>query len=511
MFILRNYQKKLISDLKQSLMSGNHNVVVQSPAGSGKTVTMAAIAKGATDKHNDVLFIIHRREIVEQVKQTFKAYGVDMTLCYVGMVQTVTRRLEKLDKPQLILVDECHHALAKSYTRIFEYFEQANVVGFTATPIRLSGQGLSKVFDDLILGPQIDWLIDNNFLAPYEYYSVKLIDDKKLKKNSTGDFSSKSMDSASKNIIYGDVIKTYKRVASNTKTIVYTHNVESSKKVSDEFNKAGYSSLQVDGKTPKKLREQAMNDFKTGKVKILVNAELYGEGVDVPDCQTVIMLRPTESLSLFIQQSMRCMRYRPNKTATIIDHVANYSRFGLPDQPREWSLEDWKEQSKVRISTCEFCYATFNTSDWVDVVDEEGRKRRKCPECGELAVLEEKDPNRSKELDKSVELIDINSNTIQALKLMDFASRNPYKSKSIVNIFKILNAQKELGTREIKYPLQRTLHIRMDQLHGEIPMKELEKLSDVSKVPMNSIQISYRTAFRKHNFKNERDGITLRF
>ena len=121
-FVLRDYQKKLISDLKHSMVSGNKNVVVQSPAGSGKTVTMAAIAKGATDKHNDVLFIVHRREIVEQVKQTFKAYGVDMTLCYVGMVQTVTRRLERLDKPQLILVDECHHALAKSYTRIFEYF-----------------------------------------------------------------------------------------------------------------------------------------------------------------------------------------------------------------------------------------------------------------------------------------------------------------------------------------------------------------------------------------------------
>ena len=377
MFILRNYQKKLISDLKQSLMSGNHNVVVQSPAGSGKTVTMAAIAKGATDKHNDVLFIIHRREIVEQVKQTFKAYGVDLTLCYVGMVQTVTRRLEKLDKPQLILVDECHHALAKSYTRIFEYFEQANVVGFTATPIRLSGQGLSKVFDDLILGPQIDWLIDNNFLAPYEYYSVKLIDDKKLKKNSTGDFSSKSMDSASKNIIYGDVIKTYKRVASNTKTIVYTHNVESSKKVSDEFNKAGYSSLQVDGKTPKKLREQAMNDFKTGKVKILVNAELYGEGVDVPDCQTVIMLRPTESLSLFIQQSMRCMRYRPNKTATIIDHVANYSRFGLPDSKRYWTLKDRNKTRKksntdsIAIKQCPKCFFVMKGSPSI------------CPNCGE--------------------------------------------------------------------------------------------------------------------------------
>jgi len=345
-FILRGYQKKLITDLKKSLMAGNHNVVVQSPAGSGKTVTMAAIAKSATDKHNNVLFIVHRREIVEQVKKTFKAYGVDMSLCYVGMVQTVKSRLEKLDTPKIILVDESHHSLAKSYKSIFKCFKSANVIGFTATPIRLSGQGLSDVFDDLILGPSIEWLISNHFLAPYKYYSVKLIDDKKLKHNSTGDFSSSSMNEASKNIIYGDVIKEYKRIADNTKTIIYTHNVESSKQVAKEFNKSGYKALQVDGNTPKKQRKQAMYDFRSGKVQILVNAELYGEGVDVPDCQTVIMLRPTESLSLFIQQSMRCMRYQPSKQATIIDHVTNYARFGLPDSEHNWSLQGISKSKK---------------------------------------------------------------------------------------------------------------------------------------------------------------------
>lgn len=431
MFILRNYQKKLISNLKQSLLSGNHNVVVQSPAGSGKTVTMAAIAKSATDKHNNVLFIVHRREIVEQVKQTFKAYGVDMALCYVGMVQTVTRRLEKLDKPQLILVDECHHALAKSYTRIFEYFEQANVVGFTATPIRLSGQGLSKVFDDLILGPQIDWLIDNNFLAPYEYYSVKLIDDKKLKKNSTGDFSSKSMDSASKNIIYGDVIKTYKRVASNTKTIIYTHNVESSIKVAKEFNEAGFKALQVDGKTPKDKRKQAMDDFRSDKITILVNAELYGEGVDVPDCQTVVMLRPTESLSLFIQQSMRCMRYKPNKKATIIDHVANYTRFGLPDTPRTWSLEGRDKKKKasgsdVPIRTCPHCFAVISAA------------YSTCPICG-YEIGADKSELKS---DKSAKMEKINKTEFKTdYSNVKYGRMNPKDAKSPEEMYKIAKAK----------------------------------------------------------------------
>jgi len=393
MFVLRDYQKKLITDLKHSLLAGNHNVVVQSPAGSGKTVTMAAIAKSATDKGNIVLFIVHRREIVEQVEQTFKSYGVNMTLCCVGMVQTVTRRLKGLEVPQLILVDECHHSLAKSYTRIFEYFKNANVVGFTATPVRLSGQGLSKVFDDLILGPRIDWLIDNHYLAPYEYYSVKLIDDNKLKRNSTGDFSSSSMNEASKNIIYGDVIKEYKRIANGTKAIVYTYSVKSSIKVAAEFNQAGYKALQVDGNTAKEKREQAMNDFRSGKVQILVNAELYGEGVDVPDCQTVIMLRPTESLSLFIQQSMRCMRYKPNKKATIIDHVANYTRFGLPDTPRTWSLKGRKKKSSassggIAIRTCPHCFAVISAAYSI------------CPICGQEIGVE----NKELKVDKTVKV-----------------------------------------------------------------------------------------------------------
>jgi len=432
MFVLRDYQKKLITDLKHSLLAGNHNVVVQSPAGSGKTVTMAAIAKGATDKGNIVLFIVHRREIVEQVEQTFKSYGVNMTLCCVGMVQTVTRRLKGLEVPQLILVDECHHALAKTYTRIFEYFKDANVVGFTATPIRLSGQGLSKVFDDLILGPQIDWLIDNHFLAPYNYYSVKLIDDNKLKKNSTGDFSSKSMNEASKNIIYGDVIKEYKRIASGTKTIVYAHSVESSIRVANEFNQAGYKALQVDGKTSKDKREQAMNDFRSGNIQILVNAELYGEGVDVPDCQTVIMLRPTESLSLFIQQSMRCMRYKPSKTATIIDHVANYKRFGLPDTPRTWSLEgrDKKHSSStsdVPIKTCPHCFAVISAAYSI------------CPICGvEIGTEEHK-----MKVDKSVkvEKIDKSFKFKTDYEQVRYSQMDPKDATSFRDLQKIAKAR----------------------------------------------------------------------
>lgn len=339
---------------------------------------MAEIAKSATDKGNRVLFVVHRQEIIQQVTLTFDNWGVNMSLCDIGMIQTVTRRIAKMKTPQLILCDEAHHSLATSYKRVFRHFENATLVGFTATPVRLSGKGLGDVYDDLIIGPQIDWLINNHFLAPFDYYAPTLIDVEKLKRTSTGDYSNKSMDDAVKiRAVFGDVLKTYRTVADGTKTIVYAHNVQASIDIANAFNCAGYHAQQVDGKTPAEKRKEAMVNFRSGKTQILVNAELYGEGVDVPDCQTVIMLRPTDSLTLFIQQSMRGMRYRPNKRAIIIDHVANVYRFGLPDADREWSLKDRPKQGKHRgksdgpaIKSCPKCYGIVPA------------QVKQCPLCG---------------------------------------------------------------------------------------------------------------------------------
>lgn len=374
---IRDYQKKLINGLRNSMASGHKNIMVQSPAGSGKSITMAEIAKRITQHEMNVLFVVHRRELVKQIKSTFVSWGVNMNFCEIYMVQTATRRLEKLIRPEYIFVDEAHHSLAKTYKRIFDYFPAAHVIGFTATPIRMSGKGFKEVYDDLIIGPKISWLIKNHYLAPYTYYSVNLIDQKQLKRSSTGDYTRQSMENAGKNIIYGDVINAYKKLANNSKAIIYSYSVQSCKQVAEEFNKNHISAQEVDGKTDKDTRKKAMQDFRTEKIKVLVNAELYGEGVDVPDCQTVIMLRPTQSLSLFIQQSMRCMRYKPSKKAIIIDQVANYTRFGLPDFDRDWTLEDRAKHPQREggsdgpaIKTCPECFGVILAS------------YHECPLCG---------------------------------------------------------------------------------------------------------------------------------
>lgn len=378
MIQLRDYQNELIKGIYQSMSKGNTKIMVVSPAGSGKSVTMSEIARRATDKGNRVLFIVHRRELVNQIKATFAANDVDMDLCHVGMVQTVSNRIKrgKEPTPSIILVDEAHHSMAKTYLNIFESFNDAYVLAFTATPWRMSGRGFTDIFQDLIVGKTVQWLIDNNRLAPFKYYSVNLMDNDKLKKNSTGDFSDASITLSMEPQIYGDVIKNYKKFADGQKTIVYTHNVQSSKEVAEKFISNGYAAKQVDGKTPKVEREKAMELFRSGDITILVNAELYGEGVDVPDCECVILLRPTMSLTLFIQQTMRSMRYQPNKLATIIDHVGNYRRHGLPNTEHDWNVHFKGERKKskdndaIPIKECPECYSVIESSYSV------------CPACG---------------------------------------------------------------------------------------------------------------------------------
>lgn len=397
-FTLRDYQLELVEGVQRSMLKGNKKILVQSAAGSGKSVTMAEIARLATEKGNRILLAVHRRELVDQLKSTFYANGVDPKLSHIGMVQTITNRLDTLETPDIIFFDEAHHALAKTYKRIIEHFSQSYVYGFTATPVRTNGAGMGEVFDDLIIGKSVQWLIDNHRLAPYKYYSVDLTNHDKLKLSSTRDFTYDSISESLGKAIFGDVIETYEKLAKGEKTIVYTHNVQTSKDVAQAFNQAGYSAKQVDGKTSKTEREKAMEDFRSGKITLLTNADIYGEGVDVPDATTVILLRPTMSLSLHIQQSMRPMRYQPNKVAKIIDHVGNVYRHGLPDTEHQWTLES-KEKRKKDVSsddvpsltTCPFCFGILKSGT------------NPCTLCGEEIETEAAE---LEQLDGEIEEID---------------------------------------------------------------------------------------------------------
>lgn len=371
MMELRDYQNDLIDRLFKAYTDGFKAPCIVLPCGGGKSVIVAAVAKHFTDKHKRVLFLVHRKELCEQITSTFVRAGVDLYYCKIAMVQTVSRRLMQELVPDLIITDENHHALADTYRKIYNHFPDAKRLGVTATPLRTNGAGLADVNDILIEGVNVKWLIENNFLSPYDYYAPDIKTPKFRVRH--GDFDqSQVANFFRKNVrkIYGDVLSHYKRLANNKQAICYLPTVDVSKLTAAQFVSSGIPAAHIDGETPKAERDRIITDFRNGDIKILCNVDIISEGFDVPDCECVILLRPTKSLVLFIQQSMRCMRYKPGKRAIIIDHVNNIDRHGFPDAEREWSLDGIKkEKGEMPLKTCPVCFAAVAAST------------RKCPHC----------------------------------------------------------------------------------------------------------------------------------
>lgn len=418
-FNLHNYQRNLVDKARQAFSEGYKAPCIVAPCGAGKSVMISEIARLTTEKGNRVLFLVHRKELIEQIENSFRINAVNLDLVQFGMVQTIVRRLDKTERPQLIITDESHHGLAKSYRNIYEYFNDALRLSFTATPIRLNGEGLGDVNDILLEEVNAEWLIENGFLSPYKYYAPKLIEEDYLKLSSMKEFTSKSIDDALGNVIYGDVIAHYKKLADGEQAIAYCHSVAASEELAETFNSLGIPAAHIDGKTDKQKRGAIIEQFRKREIRVLTNVDLIGEGFDVPDCSTVIMLRPTKSLSLYIQQSMRGMRFKAGKTSIIIDHVGNVQRFGLPDEKREWSLTGKKKQSSeatIKIKQCENCFAVYSITE------------KACPMCGHVVEVVR---TNEKEHDETAELEEIKKGDI-AIK-MDF--REPRDCKSIQELY----------------------------------------------------------------------------
>lgn len=371
MFELYDYQQRLVDEARESIANGSKGVLIQSPAGSGKSVVIAEIARLAAEKDNHILFIVHRKELAEQIEETFIKNNVKMENVTIETVMRAWNRRDKLIYPQIIITDETHHSRAKTYRNLYDHYDKAFRLGFTATPWRMSGDGFTDIYDDLIKGESVKWLIENKFLAPYRYFAEEMIDRSHLKKSSTGDFTYKSMEEEFENRrIYGNIVEHYQKHAKGRKTIVYAPSIAISEQIADEFKANGIASAHADGKTPKVERERIMKDFRTGKIQVLVNVDLISEGFNVPDCECVILARPTESLVLFIQQAMRSMRYMPNKEAIILDHVGNVHTHGLPDMDREWTIKDRARKGsnnseKTLAKQCESCFAWLSPENKV--------------------------------------------------------------------------------------------------------------------------------------------------
>lgn len=426
---LRDYQIRLIDGVARSWRTGHHAPCIVLPCGGGKSVIVAEMAKRTAGNGRYVLFIVHRKELCEQIIRTFLWWGVDMQFVRVMMVQTACNRLHKIPVPALIITDENHHSKASSYRKIYDAFPQAYRVGVTATPVRLDGSGLIDVNDDLVIGVSAKWLIENHCLAPYDYYAPAVADLSTVKVH-RGEFDAKSAEKIMlESKVYGDVISYYRKFADGLQAVCYCTTVKHSQAMAAQFNAAGIDAAHIDGQMKKAERAEIVEKFRRGAIDVLCNVDLISEGFDVPDCSCVIMLRPTQSLTLFIQQSMRCMRYRAGKRAVILDHVGNYARHGMPDDDREWTLEGKPKRRGVkqdtvpeeRYTTCTNCFAVIAG----DV--------QTCPYCGKEI---EKKQRKAIEQEQNTELVKITGFTVNTktpaecrsyAELLEYAKMMGYK------------------------------------------------------------------------------------
>lgn len=429
---LRPYQNDLVEQVRQAWHEGYRAPCIVLGCGGGKSCIVAEIARRTTWNGKRVLFLVHRKELVDQIVSTFIKWGVLMDLCTVGMIQTVTRRLKKLPKPALIITDENHHSLATSYKRVYERFPDVPRVGVTATPVRLNGDGLGDVNDKLIIGVSTKWLIENHFLAPYDYYAPSVADLTGIH-TKAGEYVTADVENAMiKKAVFGDVISYYRRFADGKKAVCYCASIKHSEATAAAFRDAGIAAAHLDGNTPKPERSRIIADFRAGRITILCNVDLISEGFDVPDCECAILLRPTHSLTLFIQQAMRCMRYVEGKRAVILDHVGNYARHGMPDDERQWSLEKKEkrtfkkaeDEQALKVRQCPECYFTFS-------IDAAGNPHI-CPHCGYVFPKRERVINEETEAKLiKVEGFKLDLRTPESCssydELLDYARRHNYK------------------------------------------------------------------------------------
>jgi superfamily II DNA or RNA helicase len=376
--MLRDYQQTAVDSILAELAAGKARVLLVSPTGSGKSV----IAQHLIERGGRVLFVVHRREIIEQTSKRFAhiPHGVIMAghprtdhSVQLASIQTLNRR--HMPAADLIIIDEAHHSQSISYRDLFDV--GAPIVGLTATPFRLDGKGLGEWFDSLVVAAKPRELMDAGHLCRYtgfEYVTADLTDIKIV----NGDFDTRSLSMAmSTKTILGNVVEQWVKHCAGSRTIVFAVDIEHSMRLCAEFQSVGVKAEHLDFKTPLAERSAILERLRSGETRVLCNVTILTEGVDIPDLETALLCRPTMSTSLYLQMVGRIMRPAPGKAlARIHDHSKLLRRHGLPEQDRDYSLQ--KDRDKVAkdltaaeelpLHTCAQCYAIFEG----DV----------CPNCG---------------------------------------------------------------------------------------------------------------------------------
>lgn len=393
MIQLRDYQEACISGIRDAYRSGRRAPLLVSPTGSGKTVMFAHISHGAARKGNRVMILVHRSELVDQTSETLRKLGVNHGIIAAGRtpdrshpvqvasVQTIVRRLAFF-RPSLIIIDEAHHGTAGSWRKVIDSNPQARILGVTATPERLDGRGLGEVFDEIIMGPEVSWLIDKGHLSRPSYYAPPQVADLSALHIRGGDFAKDELALAIDNrAIIGDAVQHYARICRGLPAVAFCASIAHAEHVAEQLNASGFRASVLDGTLDRETRRERVRMLADGRLQVLTSCDIINEGFDLPVVTAAILLRPTMSLGLHLQQIGRVLRPATGKDrAIILDHVGNLARHGFAEDEREWTLtgkRKGKKSSKsedepsINVRQCPDCFACHPPAP-------------RCPECGHV-------------------------------------------------------------------------------------------------------------------------------
>lgn len=358
---LRPYQQD-VKDKIFTLWKSEKNVMLQMPTGAGKTILFSSVINDIIKvPDSKILIIAHRKELLEQISSHLSKYNIEHGIIssnrkrclekrvQVASIQTLTHKnneeITKSFVPNFIVIDEAHHTLAKTYDQLWKLYPLSWKLGVTATPCRINGAPFTNHFSELISSLSVKELIEKGFLSDYTFYTENPDSDLSKailsikKKSSTGDYR---IDDLLQNLNVERHVKklvlSYSTYANGLKGIVYCISIEHAHNICEAYKNIGVVAEYIDSKTPKTEREQIVQDFKDGKIQVLVNVDIFSEGFDCPDVEFIQMARPTWSLSKYMQQVGRGLRTSLGKDKTIIlDNAGMYARFGLPSDTRLWN------------------------------------------------------------------------------------------------------------------------------------------------------------------------------
>lgn len=358
---------------------------MQMPTGTGKTIVLASLVNEELRVKNEelqyrrcqsicnkILIVAHRRELVEQIRDSIRRLGIDNGNITVCSIQWLTYNINKVkDAPQLVVIDEAHHALAKTYRMMWETWPEARFLGLTATPCRLNRAGFTDLFECLVMSWSIGQFIKEGWLSLFDYYSIKVDSEEQRlinsleKRGADGDYQAKELNAVlNKRPSIGRLYESVCRYAKGKKGIVYAINIDHAHNIAEYYREHDINTVAIDSKTLAEVRRQTVEDFKAGKIEVMVSVDLFSEGFDCPDVEFIQLARPTLSLAKYLQMVGRGLRKSEGKeTCVVIDNVGLYRMFGLPAADRDWqAMFEGRTAGKWNKTKCNaVCNYAVNT------------------------------------------------------------------------------------------------------------------------------------------------------